>query len=330
MVRRDDIMKKIRNEVRKMKKYGFGVDVGGTTCKIGLFETTGTLLEKWEIKTDTSDNGKNILDDVAAALKGKMAEKSISADELQGIGIGIPGPVDAKGDVSVCVNLGWKNVSAAKELSAKMDGITVKAGNDANVAALGEMWQGGAKGYEDVVMVTLGTGVGGGIIVGGKVVAGAHGAGGEIGHITMNPHETASCGCGRKGCLEQYGSATGLVRLAKAALLEDHEASALDALAEVTAKDVFDAYKEGDKAAAGIVEKFAAVLGRGLAKISCVVDPEIYVIGGGVSKAGQPLLDAVQKAFKKEAFSACKETKFSLATLGNDAGIYGCVQLILA
>lgn len=312
-----------------MKQYGFGVDVGGTTCKIGLFETSGTLLEKWEIPTDTSDNGKNILDHVAAALKGKMAERGIGADQIQGIGIGIPGPVNGKGEVAVCVNLGWGRVAVAEELSAKMDGILVKAGNDANVAALGEMWQGGAKGYQDVVMVTLGTGVGGGIIVGGQVVAGAHGASGEIGHMTMNPHEKESCGCGRKGCLEQYASATGLVRLAKEALAQEHEPSALDAVDEVTAKDVFDTYKEGDALAAKVVERFAAVLGRGLSKISCVADPEIYVIGGGVSKAGQPLLDAVQKAFQAEAFSSCKDTKFALATLGNDAGMYGCVQLIL-
>lgn len=312
-----------------MKQYGFGVDVGGTTCKIGLFETSGALLEKWEIPTDTSDNGKNILDHVAAALKGKMTERGIGADQIQGIGIGIPGPVNGKGEVAVCVNLGWGRVAVAEELSAKMDGILVKAGNDANVAALGEMWQGGAKGYQDVVMVTLGTGVGGGIIVGGQVVAGAHGASGEIGHMTMNPHEKESCGCGRKGCLEQYASATGLVRLAKEALAQEHEPSALDAVDEVTAKDVFDTYKEGDALAAKVVERFAAVLGRGLSKISCVADPEIYVIGGGVSKAGQPLLDAVQKAFQTEAFSSCKDTKFALATLGNDAGMYGCVQLIL-
>ena len=182
------------------------------------------------------------------------------------------------------MNLGWSQVAVAEQLSAKMDGILVKAGNDANVAALGEMWQGGAKGYQDVVMVTLGTGVGGGIIVGGQVVAGANGASGEIGHMTMNRHEKESCNCGRKGCLEQYASATGLVRLAKEALAQEHEPSALDAVAEVTAKDVFDTYKEGDALAARIVERFAAVLGRGLSKISCVVDPEIYVLGGGVSK----------------------------------------------
>lgn len=312
-----------------MKKYGFGVDVGGTTCKIGLFETTGALLDKWEIKTDVSDNGSHILDDVAAALKGKMAERNISPEEVQGIGIGVPGSVRNSGIVNVCVNLGWKNVPVESELSAKMDGITVKGGNDANVAALGEMWQGGAKGYRDVVMVTLGTGVGGGIIVDGKIIAGAHGAGGEIGHITMNPEETEACGCGRKGCLEQYSSATGVVRLAKQVLAGAHEKSALDSLAEVTAKDIFDAYKAGDGTAKVIVDQFAAVLGKALGKVACVVDPDIFVIGGGVSKAGQPLLDAVQKAYQKEAFSVCGEAKFALATLGNDAGIYGCVQLVL-
>ena len=312
-----------------MKRYGFGVDVGGTTCKIGLFETTGVLLEKWEIPTDTDDHGKNILDDVAAALRAKMTEKNIGAEDLQGIGIGVPGPVNSKGVVPFCDNLGWGRVDVARVLSEKMNGIPVKVGNDANAAALGEMWQGGGKGYWDIVMGTLGTGVGGGIIIDGKVVAGAHGAGGEIGHMTMNPHETECCGCGRKGCLEQYSSATGLVRLAKKALAGEHEATVLDSVTEVTAKAVFDAYKEGDRVAVEIVEKFATVLGRGLTLISCVADPEIFVIGGGVSKAGQPLLDVVQKSFKEKAYDACKETKFALATLGNDAGIYGCVHMIL-
>lgn len=312
-----------------MKKYGFGVDVGGTTCKIGLFETTGVLQDKWEIPTDTSGQGQHILDNVALALRGKMEERHISPEEIQGIGIGIPGPVDGKGNVALCVNLGWKNVSAARDLSEKMDGIPVKAGNDANVAALGEMWQGGGKGCRNLVMVTLGTGVGGGIIVDGAIVPGAHGAGGEIGHLTMNPHETESCNCGRKGCLEQYSSATGLVRLAKRALAADHEATSLDKVKFVSAKAVFDAYKAGDGVAARIVEEFAAVLGRGLSRVASVVDPEVFVIGGGVSKAGQPLLDVIQKVYRREAFSSCKEAGFTLATLGNDAGIYGGVQMIL-
>ena len=312
-----------------MKKYGFGVDVGGTTCKIGFFETTGEMLEKWEIPTDTSDNGKNILDDVAAALKGKLEEKNIALKEVQGVGIGIPGPVNSKGIVSHCANLGWRNVEVAEELSKRLDGINVKAANDANVAALGEMWQGGGKGYQDVVMVTLGTGVGGGIIVGGHIIAGSHGGGGEIGHIIMNPHEEISCGCGNKGCLEQYSSATGIVRLAKEALAKDHVATSLDTCEELSAKAVFDAYKEGDAVATEIVEKFASVLGSALGKIASVVDPEIFVIGGGVSKAGQPLIDVVKKAYEKSVLSVLSDTKFSLAMLGNDAGIYGCVEMIL-
>lgn len=312
-----------------MKKYGFGVDIGGTTCKIGLFETTGQIIEKWEIPTDTQEKGKNILSNIAASLHKKMAERSISKDEVEGIGIGIPGPVRTDGSVSVCVNLGWENMHVPKEMEVLMDGIMVKAGNDANVAALGEMWQGGGKGYENVVMVTLGTGVGGGIIINEKIVAGSNGAGGEIGHITVNPHETIPCNCGRCGCLEQYASATGITRLAKERLAQEHEKSLLDDAKNISAKAVFDAYKENDTVAAKIVEKFARILGNALSNIACVADPEIFVIGGGVSKAGEPLLDAVEKYFKKAAFSSCADTKFALASLGNDAGMYGCVKLIL-
>lgn len=312
-----------------MKRYGFGVDIGGTTCKIGLFETTGQVIDKWEIPTNTEDNGKAILPNVAASLKAKMAEKNISKDEIEGIGVGLPGPVRSDGSVSTCVNLGWKNVHVPNELEVMMEGISVKAGNDANVAALGEMWEGGGKGYKNVVMVTLGTGVGGGIIIGESIVAGTNGAGGEIGHMTVNPHEVIACNCGRKGCLEQYASATGITRLAKERLEKDHEKSLLDQAEEISAKAVFDAYKEGDSIAEEIVEKFAYILGSTLSNIACVVDPEVIVIGGGVSKAGQPLIDAVEKHFKEAAFSSCKDTKFALASLGNDAGIYGCVKLIL-
>lgn len=178
-------------------------------------------------------------------------------------------------------------------------------------------------------MVTLGTGVGGGIIVDEKIVSGAHGAGGEIGHITVNPHESIPCNCGRKGCLEQYCSATGITRLARESLAESHETSLLDHVREVSAKAVFDAYKEHDKLAEKIVEKFARLLGRALSNIACVADPEIFVIGGGVSKAGEVLLEAVEQYFKEFAFPSCADTKFALASLGNDAGMYGCMRLIL-
>ena len=312
-----------------MKNYAFGVDIGGTTCKIGFFETSGKLLDKWEIKTNTENNGASILDDVAVALKAKMDEQGLSYDDIQGVGIGVPGPVNSKGEVPFCVNLGWGAIPVETVMSEKMGGILVKCGNDANVAALGEMWQGGAKGYEDIVMVTLGTGVGGGIIIGGKVLAGFNGAGGEFGHMTMNTEDTELCACGRPACLEWYASANGLARLAKKALAKDHDTTTLDGVDPVTAKDVFDAYKAGDKVAAAIVKEFAAILGDGLNRIAVVVDPEIFVIGGGLSKAGQPLLDVVQEEFIKKAYNPCKATKFALATLGNDAGIYGCVQMVL-
>lgn len=311
-----------------MKKYGFGIDIGGTTCKIGLFETTGTLVEKWEIPTRKENSGENILPDVAAFIASKMVEKEIMKGDIQGIGIGVPGPVTSEGVVVRCVNLGWDVINVAKEMTERT-GFTVKVGNDANVAALGEMWQGGGKGCKSLVMVTLGTGVGGGIIIDEKIVAGAHGAGGEIGHITVNPHESISCNCGRKGCLEQYCSATGIVRLARESLAESHETSLLDKAEEISAKAVFDAYKEQDKLAEKIVEKFARMLGRALSNIACVADPETFVIGGGVSKAGEVLLKAVNQYFREAAFSSCVDTKFALASLGNDAGMYGCMRLIL-
>ena len=311
-----------------MKKYAFGVDIGGTTCKIGFFETNGTLLDKWEIKTDTENNGDNILSDVAKAVDNKLAQEGIPKDEVQGVGVGVPGPVDNNGIVHRCVNLGWGTINVEEELGS-LTGLTVKAGNDANVAALGEMWQGGAKGCRDVVMVTLGTGVGGGIIVDGKVVAGAGGAGGEIGHITVNNDEIEPCNCGQYGCLEQYTSATGIVRVAKRKLAKTSEESSLRSFEELTAKNVFDEAKAGDPVAQGLVDEVCEILGATLSNIACVVNPEVIVIGGGVSKAGSILIEAIQKHYVETAFHACKETKFVLAGLGNDAGMYGGVQMLL-
>ena len=227
-----------------MKKYGFGVDVGGTTVKMGFFETSGELLDKWEIKTDTSDNGKAVLPDIAQAIDNKLAQEGISKSDVEGVGIGVPGPVRSDGVVNGCVNLGWGVINVAEELGAQT-GLKVKVGNDANVAGLGEMWQGGGKGSKDVIMVTLGTGVGGGIIVDGHVVAGYNGAGGEIGHITVNHDEIEPCNCGQYGCLEQYTSATGIVRMAKRKLAKTQDATKLRDYKDITAKDIFDVAKEG-------------------------------------------------------------------------------------
>lgn len=311
-----------------MKKYAFGVDIGGTTCKIGFFETAGVLLDKWEIRTNTENGGASILSDVAQAIDNKLAQEGIRKDEVQGIGIGVPGPVKSNGVVNRCVNLGWGIVNVAEELGS-LTGLNVKVGNDANVAALGEMWQGGAKGCKDVIMVTLGTGVGGGIIVDGKIVAGFNGAGGEIGHITVNNDEIEACNCGQYGCLEQYTSATGIVRVAKRKLAKTASATALTKYEPLTAKDIFDEAKAGDEIALSLVEEVCGILGSALSNMACVVNPEVIVIGGGVSKAGSILIDCIQKHFVETSFFACRDTKFALASLGNDAGMYGCVQMLL-
>lgn len=311
-----------------MAEYCFGIDIGGTTVKCGLFKTDGELCDKWEIVTRTEDGGKQILPDVAASILKKMEEKGIAKEQVSGVGVGVPGPVIKEREVSVAVNLHWGYTMLADELEALLNGICVKVGNDANVAALGEMWKGGGEGTRSLVMVTLGTGVGGGIIVDGKIVTGAHGAGGEIGHACVDPFETESCNCGNKGCLEQMASATGIVRLAKKILAVETEPTVLNA-EDISAKAIFDAYKEGDATAAKIVDRFAEYLGNALGIFGCVVDPEVFVIGGGVSKAGQPLIDAVKKYYQRDAFLSCKDTPIVLAKLDNDAGIFGAAKLVV-
>ena len=314
-----------------MSKYAFGVDVGGTTVKLGLFNDKGQVLDKWEIPTVKDNGGEKVLPDIAASIKNKMQEKNISVEELVGVGIGAPGAVDADGYmVNGAVNIGWGAFDLAETLKKELDlPVTVKAGNDANVAALGEMWQGGGKGYSNLVAVTLGTGVGGGIIIDGRILTGTNGAGGEIGHIHIEDAETETCGCKNKGCLEQYASATGIVRVAGRMLAASEEDSTLRGLQNITAKDVLDAFKEGDTLAVRTMEYVGDLLGGALAGFAAVVDPEAIVIGGGVSKAGQPLIDCIQKYYMKYAFPSCKDTQIVLATLGNDAGICGAAKMVL-
>ena len=312
-----------------MKKYCFGIDVGGTTVKMGLFTTEGELLDKWEIPTRKEDGGAYILNDVAASVEAKLAEKNIAKEDVAGAGIGVPGPTLDTGYVSICVNLGWKDKNPANELSELLS-IPVKAGNDANVAALGEMWKGGGEGYLDVVLLTLGTGVGGGIIINGEIAPSHRGVGGELGHITVNPDEEATCNCGNHGCLEQYASATGVVRIAKKLLAASKEESSLRTLETVTAKDVFDAAKAGDHLAVEAVEVLGKYLGLVVANVALTVDPDIFVIGGGVSKAGQVLIDVITKYYHKFAkIIGDNKAKVVLAKLGNDAGIYGAARMVL-
>ncbi len=306
-----------------MDKYYIGADIGGTTVKLGMFSRTGELVEKWEIKTRIENEGQNILPDVAESIEKKRAERD---GNIMGIGIGIPGPVTDDGIVLKCPNIPWP-VFNVKDKVIDLTGVgNVKIGNDANVAALGEMWRGGGRGYDNIVMVTLGTGVGGGVILGGKILTGSMGAGGEIGHIKVNLGETEVCGCGGRGCLEQYSSATGIVRMAKKELRQD---SCLAVLDEITAKDVFDGAKADDSYCLYIVDQFAKYLGVALANVSCVVDPEAFVIGGGVSKAGDVIIKNIEKYYNDNVLYALRDKKFHLAELGNDAGIYGAVRMVL-
>lgn len=286
------------------------------------------VLDKWEIPTRTESSGVNILPDIATSIQSKMSEKAIAEEDVAGVGVGAPGPVDGNGIIHKAVNLGWSEMNLKKELTQLLGGMRVEGGNDANVAALGEMWKGGGQGYENLVAVTLGTGVGGGIIINGKIMTGATGSGGEIGHIHVEDEETEACGCGNYGCLEEYASATGITRLANRKLKQSDKDSVLRN-GEVSAKAVFDAVKAGDELAIEIAKQFGDYLGKGLAVIAGVINPEIFVIGGGVSKAGEVLFDYIRPSFDKTVFHGCKDTKFALATLGNDAGIYGAAKMVL-
>lgn len=311
-----------------MEKKCFGIDIGGTTVKMGLFTENGSVIEKWEIVTRKEENGKYILEDIAKSIEEKMEEGKIAKEEVVGIGIGVPGPVTQDGTVLKCANLGWGVFNVAQEVT-RLTGIEkVAVGNDANVAALGEMWQGGGRGYKDLVMVTLGTGVGGGVILNGKILTGNKGAAGEIGHIKVREKETDTCGCGKKGCLEQYTSATGIVKEAKKALKGYNKETCLKE-ETLSAKAIFDGAKDGDALAMQLVEELGVTLGGALANIAQVIDPEAFVIGGGVSKAGQILIDVIEKNYNQNVMFALKDKAFRLAELGNDAGIFGSAKMVL-
>ena len=309
-------------------KYGFGIDLGGTTVKIAYFDETGSMLEKWEIPTVTADGGSQILPDIAASIRAFIEAHNLNETSILGLGIGVPGPVNAKGVVNKCVNLGWGVFNISEELT-RLTGFPVKAGNDANVAALGEFWKGGGQGCDNMVFVTLGTGVGGGIVVEGNLLHGAHGSGAEIGHLCVNPEETLPCNCGNYGCVEQYCSATGIVRLAKLYLANNQTVTPLRELDNLTCKDIFDAAKAQDEAALAVLDQVYAYMGLFLGNVCSTVNPEVVVIGGGVSKAGDMLVKGIEPYFHKHVFHAASGAKFTMASLGNDAGAYGAFKLAL-
>ncbi len=314
-----------------MNEIYAGVDLGGTTAKIGLFKKEGFLIRKWEIPTRKEDGGKHVSPDIAASIRKAMAEEGIPMEALAGAGIGVPGPILPDGYVEIIVNIGMRDWNPVKELSELLGGIPVKGANDANIAALGEMWQGGGKGHKDVVAITLGTGVGGGVIVDGHIVPGSHGMGGEVGHMVMDWQwpEPEACNCGNYGCLEQIASATGIVRIARRFMRKQDTPSVLRKADPLTAKAVFDAAKAGDELAEQVADYCMMYLARALSYISQVVDPEIFVIGGGVAKAGDYLLELVRKHFEPMITLIRGNAQLALATLGNDAGIYGAAKLAI-
>ena len=320
-----------------MEKYCIGIDIGGTSIKSGLFSTKGELVSKWEITTDTSESGNNILIDVADAIISVLKNDEINFHQIEGIGMGVPGPVKTDGLVERCVNLGWSRIYPAKRLSEiikEKTGVYIRCetGNDANVAALGELWQGAGKGHKDMMMFTLGTGVGGGLILNGRIHEGAHGTAGEVGHMKVSDVEKEKCNCGAQGCLEQYSSATGIVRIAKHILDKSKEDSALRLISgDFTAKDVCNLAKEGDTIAYKAINAACRKLGKAMSIVSMTLDPEIYLIGGGVSRAGEFLRELTEKHYKEftPLLSEADKAKVSLACLGNDAGIYGAAYLVL-
>ncbi len=312
-----------------MMRHCIGIDVGGTTIKFGLFQEDGILSEKWEIPTKTEGRKEKLYADLAASVREVLQKRGTRSAELAGVGVGIPGPVMPNGSISALVNLGVYDLKINEELSGYLGGVKVRAVNDANAAALGEMWQGGGKSYDSVVMITLGTGVGGGVIERGRLIAGNFGMGGELGHMIMNPNEPDACNCGGHGCLEQYTSATGIVRVARRFLAQEDTPSSLRAVENLTAKDVLDAAKAGDDLAVRSVDCSMRYLGWAMAHISHMTDPQCFVIGGGVSKAGQYLLDVIRRHYESFLFIQKPQAKICLATLGNDAGIFGAARLIL-
>ena len=310
-------------------KYCFGIDIGGTTVKIGLFSETGEMLDRWEISTRKGDDPAELLKDVKDSLENCMAEKGMAKEDILGIGMAAPGPVTADGVLQNAVNIGWGSVKLG-EKAEKIIGISpVCIGNDARVAALGEAAFGAGKDAESMLMVTLGTGVGGGVVLHGKILMGSSGVAGEIGHMTIDPYETEYCGCGKKGCLEQYASATGMVRTAKRFLQESKVDSVLRQAEKVTARNLWDAAKNGDSLADEITDFVCSRLGTAIANAIYLVDTEMIVIGGGVSAAGDLLLKKVEKAYQERVFAHSRNKKFVLAELGNDAGICGAAALIL-
>ncbi|MDT8337381.1 MAG: ROK family protein [Candidatus Izemoplasmatales bacterium] len=307
-----------------MRKYNLGIDIGGTSIKIGLFDLDGNLRDVYSLKTNILENGKYILTDIANLLK-----KKLNVSEIRAIGFGVPGPV-AKNIIINCVNLGWKRkdiVTEFKEVIGDSE-ILIRVANDANLAAAGEIYKGVASGYVNAFMVTLGTGIGGGVIIDGRVVDGINGVAGEIGHTHIDDLFDLKCNCGKSGCLETVASATGIVRLAKEYLKKSDKPSILRKFPDFSAKKVIDLAKANDELAQEIISKSMEYLARVLAKVSYIINPDIFIIGGGISNAGNFIIEQLTKHYYPLVMPFINHTNFEIATLGNEAGMFGACYLI--
>lgn len=309
-------------------KSAFGVDIGGTNIKIGLVSAGGTLQKRWEMPTDTRDSGRFILRDIAGILREILSHEGIPAGDMAGIGLAIPGPVERSGIVNHCLNLGWARVNASKELR-ELTGLPVLTGNDGAMAAWGEMWQGAAKAAETFVMLTLGTGVGGGIVINRRPLAGHDGSAGEVGHILINSDEERACVCGNRGCMEQYGSARALETAAADCIARNPDAETTLKRGSLSAKDVMAAAMQGDALAGRLVDTLCEALGKGTGILGTIVNPELFIIGGGLAQAGPFLLGKIREAYRRYAFHSARQTPFALARLGKDAAVYGCARAVL-
>lgn len=318
-----------------MSKKIIGIDLGGTSVKLAILTTEGEIQEKWSIKTNILDDGSHIVPDIIDSIKQRFETHGLTKDDFLGIGMGSPGVVDSEaGTVIGAYNLNWKTLQLVKNQFESALGLPFFIDNDANVAALGEQWVGAGNNNPNVVFMTLGTGVGGGVIAAGNLIRGVKGAGGELGHITVDFDEPFACTCGKKGCLETVASATGIVNLSRR-YADQYAGDAklkqmIDDGQDVTAKDVFDLAKEGDDLALIVYRHFSEYLGVACANIAAVLNPAYIVLGGGVSAAGEFLLDGVRKVFAENSFPQIKEsTQIVLATRGNDAGVLGAASLVL-
>lgn len=317
-----------------MDKKLIGVDLGGTTIKFAILTAAGEIQQKWSVETNILDDGSHIVPDIIDSINHHLALYDMKPEQFIGIGMGTPGTVDIKaGTVIGAYNLNWKTKQDVKAAIEAGTGIKFAIDNDANVAALGERWKGAGNNADDVVFMTLGTGVGGGIIANGQMIHGM-GAGGEIGHINVEPNGYL-CTCGNKGCLETYASATGVVRVARDMAEEFAGKSELKRMLddgeEISSKIIFDLAKEKDILAAMVVDKVCYYLGLAAANLGAITNPAYIVIGGGVSAAGKFLLNQVEDYFQKFAFPTVKtSTKLKLAELGNEAGVIGAASLALA